>query len=85
MKSLTIHGIEDPLWSLLKSKSEFEGVSLNKTVKTLLETALGVSKQENTARREEFQSFLGCWTKKDAEQFSTAIADLESIDPREWK
>ena len=42
MKSITIHGLDGPLWSMLKAKSEFEGMSLNKTIKMLLENSLDV-------------------------------------------
>jgi hypothetical protein len=32
MKSITIHGIDDPLAELIKSKAQSEGLSINKTV-----------------------------------------------------
>ena len=40
MKSITIHGIDDPLAKLIKSKVRSEGLSVNKTVKKLLEESL---------------------------------------------
>ena len=42
MKSITIHGIDDPLAGLIKSRAQSEGLSINKTVKKLLEESLGV-------------------------------------------
>ncbi len=32
MKSITIHGIDEQLANLIKSKAESEGLSINKTV-----------------------------------------------------
>ena len=33
MKSITIHGLEDPLDTLIREKARQEGLSLNKTIK----------------------------------------------------
>ena len=45
MKSITIHGVDKQLTDLIKSKAESEGLSINKTIKKLLETSLGVKPQ----------------------------------------
>lgn len=85
MKSITIHGLEEPLWSLVKSKAELEGLSLNKTIKKLLEKSLGISRPEENNRKNEFKQFLGCWSKTDLDEFNTAISDIEQINPKDWK
>ncbi|MCA1792819.1 MAG: hypothetical protein ABR534_04395 [Desulfotignum sp.] len=85
MKSITIHGLEEPLWSLVKSKAEFEGLSLNKTIKKLLEKSLGISRPEENNRKNEFKQFLGCWSKTDLDEFNTAISDIEQINPKDWR
>ncbi|MCF6246253.1 MAG: hypothetical protein L3J69_02720 [Desulfobacula sp.] len=85
MKSITIHGLDEPLWSLVKSKAEFEGLSLNKTIKKLLEKALGISHYEESNRKNEFQEFSGCWSKKDLEEFNDTIIETEQIDTGDWK
>jgi hypothetical protein len=36
MKSITIHGIDDPLAELIKSKAQSERLSINKTIKKRL-------------------------------------------------
>lgn len=41
MKSITIHGLEDPLNTLIREKARQEGLSLNKTIKLLLLTLSG--------------------------------------------
>ena len=42
MKSITIHGVDEPLSELIKSKAQSEGLSINKTIKKILESSLGV-------------------------------------------
>jgi predicted DNA binding CopG/RHH family protein len=42
MKSITIHGIDEPLAKLIKSKAKQEGLSINQTIKNILESSLGV-------------------------------------------
>ncbi|MGB5615690.1 MAG: hypothetical protein WBM78_02535, partial [Desulfobacterales bacterium] len=57
MKSITIHGIDEPLVKLIKSKAKQEGLSINKTIKKILESSLGVKPKDyldNISRFEEF-------------------------------
>lgn len=51
MKSITIHGLDEPLWAMLKSVADAEGTSLNKTIKRLLEKALGITPGEVTDKK----------------------------------
>ena len=46
MKSITIHGIDDPLAELIKSRARSEGLSINKTVIKLLEESLGFQRMK---------------------------------------
>ncbi len=39
MKSMTIHGVDQQLANLIKAKAQAEGMSVNKTIKLILETA----------------------------------------------
>lgn len=85
MKSITIHGIDEPLAELLKSKAESEGVSMNKTVKKLLEEALGVKPRPDDAHRGDFEKFCGLWSKADADEFEKNTADFGKVDPGDWQ
>ena len=73
MKSLTIHGLEPELYERLKEKACQQGLSLNKTIKNLLETSLGIRKSENENHREDFIEFLGVWTEADKKEFDAAL------------
>jgi plasmid stability protein len=85
MKSISIHGIDDPVYRLLKSRAKNEGRSINQTVKALLEQALGVSSSSCEPRRKEFETMCGTWTTREKEEFDKATEDFEKIDPEEWK
>jgi hypothetical protein len=85
MKSLTIHGIDDPVIKLIKAKARDEGESLNKTVKKLLEQSLGVKSAATQPHRRDFEGLCGVWSKEDKESFDKAVSDFEKIDESEWK
>jgi len=84
MKSITIHGVDRPLEKLLKAKAEDNGTSMNKTIKKILEEALGVRPGPDDSRRKEFAEFLGAWSEADLEQFNRAIGDFERIHEEDW-
>ncbi len=84
MTSITIHNLDDSLATLLRAKARADGTSLNQTIKSLLEEALGV-RPAKAKHREEFAKFCGIWSKAQAAEFDKAVADLESVDPRDWR
>ena len=81
MKSITIHGMDDEMDRQIREKAAAEGKSLNKTIKGLLEQALG----ERCSRREEFADLFGCWSAEELTAFERATKDLRQIDPGDWK
>ncbi|MDM8535636.1 hypothetical protein QUF70_02645 [Desulfobacterales bacterium HSG17] len=85
MKSITIHGLDKPLWSMLKTKSEFEGMSLNKTIKMLLENALGIKPAKNMERYNEFKEFKNLWADSDLLEFENNIKEFNKIDKDDWE
>jgi hypothetical protein len=85
MKAITIHGLDEPLVSLLEARAKAEGLSLNKTVKILLEKALGIKPREPHGHRRDFEMFRGRWTSSDLSEFEKATAELERVDPEDWK
>jgi hypothetical protein len=85
MKSITIHGLDDQINDLIKSKAKSEGLSINKTVKKLLETSLGVRPQNERRNLNDFKEFCGLWTKADLDEFEEKTADLRNTDRRDWE
>lgn len=85
MKSITIHGVDEPLEKLIKSKARSEGLSINKTLKKLLEESLGVKPAGNDMHRRAFEEFCGIWNNKDLADFENNTRDLRQIDPEDWQ
>ena len=85
MKSITIHGIDNPLAELIKSKAQSQGLSVNKTVKKILEEALGVKPQTIARRRKDFEEFSGVWSDVELAEFQEKTKDLNSVDQGDWE
>ena len=85
MKSITIHGIDNPLAELIKSKAQSQGLSVNKTVKKILEEALGVKPQTIAKRRMDFEEFSGIWSEMELAEFQEKTKDLNSVDQGDWE
>ncbi len=85
MKSMTIHGIDPQLEELIKSRAKSEGLSINKTIKKLLETSLGVKPQPSRKNLDEFKEFSGVWSKEDLKVFEEKTAGLRSVDKEDWQ
>ena len=87
MKSLTIHGLDEQLEKLLKDKAKANGTSLNKTIKGLLEEALGIRVKftSKPVHREYFSKFCGIWTESDLDEFKKVSKDLREIDAEDWQ
>jgi len=84
MKSITIHGLDEEMEKLIKKRARSERKSINKIVKELLRSALGlgVGKKDN---KNEFIDLFGIWTEDDEKSFAEAIKDLELVNPVDWK
>jgi hypothetical protein len=85
MKSITIHGIDEPVLKLLKTHARNSGESLNMTVKKMLEKSLGVSSSQTQPHRKDFEAFCGVWGNEEKKDFEKSIADFENIEDSEWK
>jgi len=85
MHSITIHDVDPSLWELVKEKAKNDDQSLNKTIKGLLEQALGVKKVKNNNKRNEFKKFCGIWTDAETKEFNLAAKDFDTIDMSDWK
>jgi len=84
MKSITIHGLDEGLDKLIRKRAKVHGNSLNKTIKRLLEEALGVRKKQSSNYRDEFLDLFGVWTKREVERFDSMMKDFEKIDKEDW-
>ena len=84
MKSITIHDLDLDLYQRLTETAKRQGLSLNKTIKHLLENSLGKKDTPNTDHREDFREFFGIWSEMEANTFTQSIHDFEQIPPNHW-
>lgn len=85
MKSITIHGLDEQLDRTIRSLADREGLSINKTIKKVLRSALGLDNQGKTTRCEQFADLFGTWTRQDLEEFQENTADFSQVDPSDWQ
>jgi len=84
MTSITIHDLDESVALLIRQRARAEGASLNRTIKRLLEEALGV-RPATQKHRKQFEKFCGIWSKAQAAEFARAVADLGTVDPSDWR
>ena len=84
MTSITIHGLEDPLDSLIREKARQQGISLNKTIKQLLAESLGIS-QDAKKHQHDFSDLSGIWSPEDLEEFTHNAQQFSIANPRDWE
>ena len=85
MKSITIHGLDHQLDKLIRKRAKKHGISLNKTIKNLLEESLGIKKLPDYDHSEDFMDMFGTWSEEDNKKFDKSISDLEKIDEKDWQ
>ena len=84
MKSITIHNIDEPLAKLIKSKARSESMSVNKTIKKILETSFGIKPRGSDAKRADFEEFCGMWSENDLAEFEERTKEFRKIDSGDW-
>lgn len=85
MNSITIHGMDKTMATMIREKSREYGLSLNRTIKILLERALGIEPQENTLHANDFEEFRGVWSKTEQKEFRQATSDFEKTNREDWE
>jgi hypothetical protein len=85
MKSITIHGMDAKLYERIKEKAKCQGLSLNKTIKNLLEMSLGTNDNKSGDHHEDFVEFCGVWSEKETHEFEKATEDFRKIDTGDWQ
>ena len=85
MKSITIHKLDETLARVLEERARREGVSINRLVKKLLRSALGLEKAPEPDHRDEFLDLFGTWSDRETADFHGRIEELERIEPQDWE
>ncbi len=85
MKSISIHGLDDTLEVMIKEKALKQGLSINKTIKKLLEEALGIRPKDSSMKEQAFSDLFGIWNQDDLNDFQESISDFDQIDEKDWQ
>ena len=85
MKSITIHNLDDGVDLLIRKQAQQDGLSLNKTIKTLLKKALGLSRIKQNSNIKDYKDLFGIWNERDIELFEKNTSDFEKIDQSDWQ
>lgn len=85
MTSLSIHGLDQRLALKIKEKATTSGMSINRTVKSLLEQALGIRPCETELYRKDFEDLCGIWSDSEMKDFESAVSDLGRTEKSEWE
>lgn len=82
MKSITIHNLEDDIYTFIRAEAKKNRRSMNQEIKDKL-INLFVNK---TNEKEElsFKKYLGLWSEKEYVEFRENTADFEKISERDW-
>lgn len=85
MKSLTIHALDEQLAEQIKRRAQELSISMNELIKRLLAESLGIKAPATPPHKGDFAGFCGAWTDDDVQAFEERVADMERIDPEDWK
>ena len=83
MKTMTIRNVPAELATALDAERRRRGLSLNRTVLSLMQEALGIS--TSGSRSNGLRRLAGAWNADEFRQFEEAVAPFEEIDGDIWK
>ena len=85
MKSLTLHALDDQLAAQIKRRAGELSISMNELAKRILAEGLGIKAPVKPPHRDAFACFCGSWTEGDAKAFDERVADMQIVNPEDWK
>ena len=83
MKVMTVRNIPANLGQLLEREKQRRGMSLNRTVLTLLQEALGGA--SIGARSNGLGRAAGSWSESEYREFEEAVAPFDEVDEAIWR
>lgn len=84
MKSITIHNLDAELYTKLKDQADTLGLSLNKLVKKMLRSQLGLESPRNKKKR-DFSFMVNPMSEEEYTQFQESLKIFDQIDEELWK
>ena len=83
MKTMTIRNIPDEVAVVLKSMADASDTSMNTTIVRVLSDRVLPRRRHRV--KNDFAKYCGGWSQKEFDDFETAVADCERINPEDWK
>ena len=83
MKTMTIRNISVELAAALEAEKRRRGLSLNRTVLSLMQEALGIS--SGRGRSNGLRRLSGSWSGDEFRRFEKAVASFGEIDEELWR
>ena len=83
MKTMTVRNVSPELAAAIEAEKRRRGLSLNGTVLSLMQEALGVSSRRQ--RSNGLRRRSGSWSEDEFRRFETNVAAFGEIDPDLWK
>lgn len=83
MKTMTVRNVSPELAAAIEAEKRRRGLSLNGTVLSLMQEALGVSSRRQ--RSNGLRRLSGSWSEDEFRRFETNVAAFGEIDPDLWK
>ncbi|MDQ8180820.1 hypothetical protein [Pelagicoccus sp. SDUM812005] len=85
MKSITIHKLDADLAEQLEKRARRDGTSLNRTVKSILRTSLGLDRKAIEDHRSDFTDLFGSWSQEDASAFDERTSKVQTVNSSDWE
>ena len=88
MKAITVRNLPPEVARAIRDKARKEGLSLNRTVATLLAQATDRGEEKRKRKQvlhHDLDRFFGVWSKKEAEEFDEVLREERQIEPEMWR
>ena len=83
MKTMTIRNVSSELATALEAEKRRRGLSLNRTVLSVMQEALGIS--SGRSRSNGLHHLAGNWSEDEFRSFEQAVAPFAEIDEDLWR
>jgi len=86
MKVVTLRNLPPALTRAIRRRADETRLSVSKTVISLLEESVGISRRRKEKRiYHDLDDLSGAWTRDEAAMFSNALKGQRTIDAELWK
>jgi hypothetical protein len=69
----------------IEKRARRDGISLNRAIKSILRSALGLSKPPPVDHREEFLDLFGAWSSDEGAAFEARLKKTRTVDLDDWQ